>query len=315
TGPHADVPTASLPLVDVGLATNPISADLTGKAALIQRGPAGDFADNRNNFDRKIQRAADAGAAFAVIYNNTNGDARFVMAETDFVSIPAVFIGQNQGESLRSYVQTAGTAQAQMQLNQASYSFDLTNTMICEHVGVRVQTDHSRRGDVRITLLSPRGTRSVLQRISFDDTAGPADWTYYSTLHLGESSAGTWTVYFSDEQPMNTGSVQSVALSIDGVPIVDTDRDGLDDGWEMAHFGSLSSGPQDDPDGDGFNNAREQLMGTDPTAAQAPFTLDLSRWDGRFARLCWPAVTDQNYEILAGTDFGGPLMVLTNPPG
>jgi len=315
TGAHADVPTAMAPLVDVGLATNRISEDLTGKAALIQRGPAGDFADNRNYFDRKIQRAADAGAAFAIIYNNTNGDARIIMGETDFVPIPAVFIGQNQGESLRSYVQTAGTAQAQIRLNPASYSFDVTNTMICEHVGVRVQTDYSRRGDVRITLLSPQGTRSVLQRISFDDTAGPADWTYYSTLHFGESSAGTWTVYVSDEQPMNTGSVQSVALSIDGVPITDTDRDGLDDGWELAHFGSLFYGPQDDPDGDGCSNAREQMMGTDPTAATAPFTLDLSPWDGRLARLSWPAVTSQNYEVLAGTDLGGPLTLLTNLPG
>src|SRR6185436_15161584 len=84
-GPHADTPTLVLPLVDVGYATNQISQDLTGKAALIQRGPAGVLPDHRNQFDQKIQRAADAGAAFAVVYNHSNTDESIVMARTDFV--------------------------------------------------------------------------------------------------------------------------------------------------------------------------------------------------------------------------------------
>jgi subtilisin-like proprotein convertase family protein len=35
-----------------------------------------------------------------------------------------------------------------------------TNTLVCEHVGLRVATTHTRRGDLRITLVSPAGTRS-----------------------------------------------------------------------------------------------------------------------------------------------------------
>jgi subtilisin-like proprotein convertase family protein len=306
-GPHADAPTATVPLVYVGLATSPITADLSGKAALIQRGTS--------LFSEKIQRAADAGAAFAVIFNNTNGNERILMAGTDFVPIPAVMIDQNSGEALRTYLSTATTARAQIQLASASFAFNVTDTLLCEHVSVRVQTDHARRGDVRITLLSPQGTRSVLQQLGYDDTAGPTDWTYYSTLHFGESSAGAWTVSISDEQPSNTGSVQSVALSIEGVPIIDSDQDGLDDGWELAHFGSLASGPLDDPDGDGYCNAREQLMGTDPAAADAPFTLDLSPWDARLARLSWPAMTNRTYDVLAGADPGAPMKVLTNLTG
>src|SRR5947208_14831178 len=176
------------------------------------------------------------------------------MGGTEFAPIPAVMIDQDSGESLRGYLQTNAMARAQLQLNAARYAFAVTNTWICEHIGVRVQADHSRRGDLRITLLSPQGMLSVLQQVNFDNLAGPADWTYYSTLHFGESSAGTWTVSIGDEEPLNSGSVQFVALSIDGVPITDADRDGLDDNWEMAHFGSLQTyGPQDDPDGDGYN--------------------------------------------------------------
>src|SRR5207244_8964762 len=124
-----------------------------------------------------------------------------------------------------------------------------------------------------ITLLSPQGTRSVLQRVNLDDTAGPTDWTYYSTLQFGEGSAGRWTVCLSDARPLNTGSVQFVALSVDGVAITDMDQDGLGGPWEMARFGSLSYGPKDDPNGDGYSNAQKQIIGTDPIVADAPFAL------------------------------------------
>jgi len=225
-------------------------------------------------------------------------------------------IDQNSGEALHGYLQTNGPAQARLQLSPAVYSFDVTNTLICEHVGVRVQSNHSRRGDLRITLLSPQGTRSVLQRVNFDDIAGPSDWTYYSTLHFGESSAGAWMVFISDEQPLNTGTVQFVALRIDGVPITDSDHDGLDDNWEIAHFGSPAAyGPLDDPDGDGYSNAYEQLMGTEPNTADPPFKLDLSAWNERLARLSWPAATNRTYDVLAGTDASAPLTLLTNLAG
>lgn len=314
-GPHPDVPTAVVPLVDVGYATNDITVDLTGKAALIQRGPSGEYPDQRNHFDRKIQRAAAAGATFAVVYNNAGGEERMIMGGTDFVPIPAVFIGQNEGLALQSYIQSAATALAGLQFTPARYSLEVTNSLVCEHVSVRLKTDHPRRGDLRVTLLSPRGTRSVLQTVNYDDGAGPADWTYRSTLLFGEAAAGTWTLDVGDEQPLNNGSVQSVELTIEGVAIHDTDKDGLDDDWELAHFGSLAAGPREDPDGDGLANAVEQLLSSDPNSAEAPFTLDLSPWDARLTRLSWPGSIHRNYEILGSATLDAPLTVLTNVPG
>ena len=75
-----------------------------------------------------------------------------------------------------------------------TYTLGVSNTMICSHVGVRLKTTHTRREDVRVTLVSPMGTRSVLQAINFHDAPGPVDWTYWSTLHYFESSAGDWRV-------------------------------------------------------------------------------------------------------------------------
>lgn len=50
--------------------------------------------------------------------------------------------------------------------------------------------------------------------------------------------------------------------------ITDTDADGLDDDWEIAHFGSITA--QDgfgDDDGDGYYNVEEASFGTDPNVA------------------------------------------------
>jgi subtilisin-like proprotein convertase family protein len=306
-GPRADAPTPSLPLVDVGLATNALATNLTGKAALIQRGD--------NTFQEKVDFAAAAGAAFAIVFNNTGGTSLIQMDLSEFTPIPAVFINQNDGEGLRTRLQGGLSTDVSLFLEAASRTFNVTNTLVCEHVGVTVTCDHPVRGDLRITLISPQRTVSVLQHPNFDANPGPADWTYYTTHDFYESSVGDWIVQVSDEVAMEVGSVQAVTLTITGVPIIDADADGLDDNWEMAHFNSLAQGPRDDPDGDGDNNAREQVMGTDPGAVDAIFRIDLSAWDDRLTRLCWPAVTNRTYDILAGGDVGSPLTLLTNVPG
>jgi subtilisin family serine protease/subtilisin-like proprotein convertase family protein len=308
-GPHTDTPTPLLPLVDVGSASSPITTNLTGKGALIQRDGVIPYSD-------KIQRAAVAGAAFAIISNHLDEDPpRRVMLGTEYVSIPAVMIDQSSGAALRDYLQLNPNAPARIQLEAAAYHLSITNTLLCEHVGVRVQISHERRGDLRITLLSPGGTRSVLQRLNLDTSPGPSEWTYYSTHHFYESSAGIWTISISDEEPLNTGSVQSVELIIRGVSIADVDADGLDDDWETAHFGSLASGPQDDSDGDGYNNLREQVMGTDPKAVDVAFAVHFSPWDAKLARLSWPGVSNRMFEVLAATNALAPLMPIMNLPG
>ena len=306
-GPHPDAPTASLPLVDVGMATNDITGNLTGHGALIQRGD--------NTFAEKIQKVAGAGAAFAVIYNNRDVDQRTWMASTSFVPIPAVFINQTDGEALRDFLSQHPNTPVQLGLESARFTFEVTNTLSCEHVAVRLETDHPRRGDLRLTLLSPAGTRSVLQEVNSDMTPGPTDWTYYSTHHFYESSAGIWTVEVTDEETDSVGSVLSVSLIVTGVAITDTDHDGLDDAWEMKFFQALSARPQDDPDGDGYSNLREQIMGTDPLVNDFPFQVDVSAWNADMERLSWPGTTNLSYQIWAENEVYGKLSLVTNLPG
>jgi subtilisin family serine protease len=306
TGLYPDVSTALLPLVDVGQATEGLTRNLTGRAALIQRG--------ENYFCEKLSLAATVGASFAIVYNNRDVTAREIMS-ADFSSIPAVFINQIDGEALRDYLQADPSARAQLRITSASYTFTVKQTLLCEHVALRIDTDHTARSDVRITLVSPRGTRSVLQTLNKDEAPGPVDWTYHSTQHFYEGSAGTWTVAISDLDENGTGSVKDVSLIISGVPIADKDSDGLDDLWEMNNLNTLAFGPLDDPDDDGYINSREQIMGTKPNVSDIGFKLDISLWSEQLARLSWPSTTNVFYEIRTGRLPAAPSNLVTNLPG
>jgi hypothetical protein len=168
---------------------------------------------------------------------------------------------------------------------------------------------------LRIVLTSPSGTRSVLQRLNHDPFPGPDDWTFYSVQHFYESSFGRWTLTIVDENTAGTGSVEGATLIVNGVPITDTDHDGLDDAWELRHFPSLAQSAADDPDHDGYANAREQVIGTDPSQSELPLMLDLSLWDSKLARLSWPSNTNTVYRLAIGTESAAPLTLATNIPG
>lgn len=309
--PHPDAPTPSIPLVDVGLATNVPALNLTNKAALILR--------DATSFTTKISNAAKAGAIFAVIYNPTSGGSfnLGVVAGTEYAPIPAVFIGNSSGEALKALFQTNASAAARLRLLSTERVFSVGSTLLCEHVGVRVRTDHPLRGDLRITLRSPQGTRGVLQHFNDDTTPGPTDWTYWTTHHFLESSAGDWTVAITDEFGGAVGNLQSVSLLLRGTQITDTEHDGLDDAWETSRLGSLAYGPKDDPDGDGYSNAREQLMGTNPQVSDLLTSPNLTRWSlfgSQLLRVSWPSAAQYTYALRTGTNVAVRNLA-TNLPG
>lgn len=68
-------------------------------------------------------------------------------------------------------------------------------------------------------------------------------------------------------------------LFLDVAKSSDTDQDGLPDGWEIHHFGNVASGPDEDPDADGYNNRTEFAFGTDPRdpSSYAPMKAAFSR--------------------------------------
>lgn len=313
-GPQPDDPTPDLPLVYVGTAETNITQDLTGKGALIKRRQGG------ASFSTKIGNAAAAGAEFAIMYNDVDGVSTadgglILMPLTDFVPIPTLFIDKPDGEALTNLIATQPLMRAQLRGEPTVARFNVTDSMLCEHVGVRVRTADTRRQDLRITLVSPMGTRSVLQALGTDETTGAMDWTFYSTQHFYELSSGLWTLEVTDVFEGVAGSLTGADLIINGVPIEDTDDDGLDDNWERAKFGNLAQSGLDDPDGDGSWNAREQILGTNPLVNETPFRMSASVLQTNAVRFAFPSVQGTNYVIRSSTDLNQPLQPITTIPG
>ena len=295
-----DDPIEALPLVDVGRATGPLEVDLTGKAALIERD--GTF------FSVKTSHAADAGATFAIIYNNLNGDERHIMGGMDFSPIPAVFLSQNDGTSVRELMELAGDdpLKVGLSLESSDTVVIVPDELLCEQIGVRVNMTHPVRGDIRLTVQSPAGTRSILQANVLDVTAWRSDWTFWSNQFFYEQAKGKWTVAVSDLVKNITGVLSSVELTVRGTSITDADSDGLDDNWELEYFESLVETALGDPDKDGESNAREQALRTNPAKFNGSFDLRYHRLANGNLRLAWPSWRSFVFRVQSADHVLGP---------
>ena len=299
----ADDPIEALPLVDVGRASEPLEVDLTGKAALIER--SGTFFPS---FSEKTRHAADAGATFAIIYNNRNGDERYIMGGMDFSPIPTVFLSQNDGISVRELVEMAGDdpPKAGLSLESSDTVVIVPDELLCEQVGVRVNMTHPVRGNIRLTVQSPAGTRSILQANVLDVTAWRSDWTFWSNQFFYEQARGKWTVAVSDLVKNFTGVLSSVELTVRGTSITDADSDGLDDNWELEYFESLVETALGDPDKDGESNAREQALRTNPAKFNGFFDLRYHRLANGDLRLAWPSSRGFVFRVQSADHVLGP---------
>ncbi|KAF9054728.1 kex protein [Panaeolus papilionaceus] len=89
-----------------------------------------------------------------------------------------------------------------------------------EHVDIRVWISHTKRGDVEVQLVSPKGIKSILaNRRKYDEaTTGFPGWRFMTVKHWGEDVIGDWTIRVTDQQ--------------------DREHNGTFHGWNLAFWGS-----------------------------------------------------------------------------
>ena len=79
---------------------------------------------------------------------------------------------------------------------------------------------------------------------------------------------------------------------------VDSDNDGLEDGWETIQFGNLSAAPETDADSDGVTNLDEFRAGTDPQSAASLFVMRASfAEETRTLSIVAPAAFGKTYQL------------------
>ncbi len=105
------------------------------------------------------------------------------------------------------------------------------------------------------------GDTQSTSTVSFNGVnATPSSWTNTSIVAAVPSGATSGPVVVV----VSGLASNSITITIEQPP-VDTDSDGLPDAWELQHFGNLSQGANDNPDGDALNNLQEYLQGRNPT--------------------------------------------------
>lgn len=299
-------------VIDLGIVAGPIEQDLSGCCVLIMRGEI--------TFKEKIDYAAEAGAAFVILYNNEINDDLINMGSVDRCTIPAIFISGNSAETIKNSLNTGVSLKAQLFTTPWSYSFKIDETLICEDVSLKVNASSSDCGMLRISLISPSGTRSILNRYHFGNTQ-KIDWEFLTTHHFYEPTKGDWKIEIVNLPQPGTGAytddalIYNLSLKINGIQIKDADNNGLDDTWELAHLGRLGNIGSDVISESGYSNARWQIVGDQTIDEACKLTMDVTILQPGKLRIGWHGINGYQYDLFEYSSTSKNWSIIDTIPG
>jgi subtilisin-like proprotein convertase family protein len=104
-----------------------------------------------------------------------------------------------------------------------TYNIEITDDFLIEHVLLDLNISHTWQGDIRVTLISPEGTESVLidrpgvsASSQFGSSADNINFETVSLAHMGESTQGIWQIKVTDNDALFTGTWNNFNLSFYG---------------------------------------------------------------------------------------------------
>jgi hypothetical protein len=135
----------------------------------------------------------------------------------------------------------------------------------------------------------------------------PIQWIQFFNGNAGETEvrdvyigAMTHTVAVTGEESITTAA--SITRTGEGGL-----TDGLPDSWWSLHFPDAADWTaSDDADGDGFTNAQEYALGTDPTDPGSRFEVTRISRDGDETTVEWSSVSGKKYRLYASPSLSEP---------
>lgn len=128
-------------------------------------------------------------------------------------------------------------------------------------------------GTVTVNLAGySRYTLSSVPAGTIDQTAIVPDGTTITTPHMAQATFGYWTLEGVRQQDSWGLALRQFAFTVNGADRAavahlftgDSDMDGINDGFEQFHYGTLANGSASDTDGDGISLLSEFTGGSNP---------------------------------------------------
>ena len=176
-------------------------------------------------------------------------------------------------------------------------SINIENDLAIDYVEISFQSDHTRWGDLEISLISPAGTPSVLAESSARNGAAYQDsWVFGVARLLGESSQGNWTLQVKDKTNDHNGYLQNWSIKIYGsvhtqatpippssIPLettanISVNHVSIDQDWKTIQLNSAYTAPviiAGPPSFNGQQPATIRLRNTDTNS----FEIRIQEWD------------------------------------
>ena len=134
-----------------------------------------------------------------------------------------------------------------------------------------------------------------------DDTIAASATNYYVGVEYGGTKH--YEVQAFDGSDWTPAS-PFVSVTVDLDPELDVDGDGLANGWEETHYGSVTGAlAAADTDGDGTDSLAEFVAGTDPIDAESLFEVTESLVSSGTPQLSWASVSGKLYTVWRATNL------------
>lgn len=146
----------------------------------------------------------------------------------------------------------------------------------------------------------------ILETVTF--VAAAIEWRYMVLNAAGDPVSERYSHWST---MTGSGSSSAATRAPDYLGGVDTDNDGLPDGWELLHgFDRHTADASLDADSDGFDNLQEYIAHTDPRKAESGMRLTAVQPGppGSY-NLSWEGVTGLVYRIQSASSPAGPWTV------
>jgi hypothetical protein len=171
--------------------------------------------------------------------------------------------------------------------------------------------------DVSVEMQSVAETGLVvsnsLAQARFTVVSGTNQWTGQGTVWRTNLNAGSYDISWNpvpwhvtpQPQTFVIGSSTNLTAVTGRYGVVDSNTNGIPDPWERHFFdGALLSPETRDADGDGADELREFMSGTDPRDADSVFTVELPvELPNRTVRVGWLALPEREYVLEVSTDL------------